>query len=93
VNTGLWVCRFATLPGVEQLCFRTTDSIRRDSGSGHFYAHVLPEDWTWSMDFATQGLKVAATTRVPVRHYGHTSFGIGLGEPWGEPEPDVWEPL
>jgi hypothetical protein len=92
VNTGLWVCRFSSLPGVEQLHFRTGDSIRADA-RGKFQAHVLPEDWMWSMDFASRGLKVVATSRVPVRHYGHSAWGIGNEPPWGDAEPDVWESL
>src|SRR5262249_44713674 len=87
VNPRLWGCGFATLPAVEELYFRNGDSIRTDA-SGRFHAHTQPEDWLWSMDFAARGLKVVATTRVPVRHYGHTAFGIGIEAPWGAPEPD-----
>jgi hypothetical protein len=92
VNTGLWVCRFATLPGVEELRFHMEDSIRADA-RGKFHARCLPEDWMWSMDLATRGLKVVATTRVPVRHYGHTAFAIGFGPPWGQSHADEWEPV
>jgi hypothetical protein len=93
VNTGLWVCRFATLPGIEEMCFHTGDSIRADGPGGQFRARCTPEDWMWSMDFAARGLKVLATTRVPVRHYGHTAFGIGFGPPWGVNQPEEWEPV
>ena len=58
-----------------------------------FHARCLPEDGMWSMDFASRGLKVVATTRVPVRHYGHTAFAIGFGAPWGQSNPDEWEPI
>jgi hypothetical protein len=92
VSSALWVCRFATLPNPEKLHFRMEDSIRLDA-EGKYSAHVVTEDWLWSMDFAACGLTIAATTRVPLRHYGHTSFGIGLEPPWGHSEPDTWEPL
>jgi hypothetical protein len=93
VNTGLWVCRFAGLSGIEELHFHTGDSIRADGPGGTFRAHCTPEDWMWSMDFASRGLKVLATTRVPVRHYGHTAFAIGFGPPWGTNQPGEWEPV
>jgi hypothetical protein len=93
VNTGLWVCRFASLPGVEELRFHMDDSIRVDPRSGKFHARCLPEDWMWSMELAARGLKVVATTRVPVRHYGHTAFAIGFGPPWGQTSADEWEPI
>lgn len=93
VNTGLWVCRFAALPGVEELHFHIGDSIRADGAEGKFRARCTPEDWMWSMDFAARGLKVLATTRVPVRHYGHTAFAIGFGPPWGQNNPQEWEPV
>lgn len=92
VNTGLWVCRFAALPGVEELHFHMGDSIRVDEASGKFRARCLPEDWMWSIDFAARGHKIVATTRVPVRHYGHTAFAIGVGPLWGQSQPDEWEP-
>jgi hypothetical protein len=92
VNTGLWVCRFATLPGIEEMHFHTGDSIRRED-NGKFRAHCTPEDWMWSMEFAARGLKVVGTTRVPVRHYGHTAFGIGIGAPWGQNQSEEWEPV
>jgi hypothetical protein len=45
------------------------------------------------MEFADRGFKVLATTRVPVRHYGHTAFAIGFGPPWGLNKPEEWEPV
>lgn len=93
VNTGLWVCRFAALPGAEELHFHTGDDIRQDGPEGSFRAHCMPEDWMWSMELAARGLKVLATTRVPLRHYGIAAFPIGAGPLWGQTEPDAWVPV
>jgi hypothetical protein len=91
VNTGLWVCRFRALPGVEELHFHMGDSIRLEGGK--FRAHCTPEDWTWSMDLAARGLKVLATSRGAhgVRHWPRAALGAepagGVGGRLNEPEP------
>jgi len=92
VNTGLWVCRFADQPWIEDVCFATGDEIRKGE-DGKFQAHVMPEDWLWSLTLSGRGLKVLATSAVPVVHFGRTPFAMG-GErkPWGGAEKDAWVP-
>jgi hypothetical protein len=89
VNTGLWVCRFAGQPWVEEHYFHTGDATRRTPEG--WKAHVFPEDWLFSAELAARKLKVLATRKVPVMHYGRAPFGIG-GEqlPWGTLESDQW---
>lgn len=92
VNTGLWVCRFADQPWIEDAHFHTGDGIRQGE-DGRFRAHVFPEDWLWSAEMAARGLKVLATRAIPTVHFGRTPYAMG-GErkPWGSSEPDAWVP-
>ncbi len=76
VNTGLWVCRFTddwirppVFPG-----FRLQDQIRWNPGTGRYEALCLSEDWGFSEWLYRQGLRVFATRKIPVTHYGVTGY-------------------
>ncbi len=85
INTGLWVARF-TEDWVEKIHFRIRDGIsKRPDGS--FFANVLSEDWDMSAQLADLGLKVFATRKVAVRHYGGNA-SFTNAEPWGEWQTD-----
>ncbi|MBY0513078.1 MAG: hypothetical protein K2P78_04105 [Gemmataceae bacterium] len=88
VNTGLWVCRF-TEPWVEEVAFSNVDWIARGP-AGEFRPVSLSEDWNFSRWAAGRMLRVFATSKVPVTHYGHHGF-MSHG-PAGEWESDRGEP-
>lgn len=90
LNTGLWVCRFAGEPWIEDVCFETGDDIRRGE-DGKFRTYVFPEDWLWAAMLQAKGLKVIGTRAVPTVHFGRTPYAMG-GErkPWGGLEKDEW---
>lgn len=75
VNTGLWVCDF-TKPWVEEACFNIGDAIRKEP-DGTFRTLVLPEDWNFSHWAGRKGLKVYATRKVQVTHWGEAAYGSG----------------
>ncbi len=79
INTGLWVCDF-TRPWVDEVCFEIRDGINRTS-LGQHRATVLPEDWNFSGWCARRGLRVFATRKVPVTHFGTAPFRNT--EAWG----------
>jgi SAM-dependent methyltransferase len=85
VNTGLWVCRF-DLPWVETFPgFTIRDQIVKNN-EGRWQANVLSEDWGFSGWAAREGLKVWATRKVKVHHFGGTMFPNT--HPWGEWQTD-----
>lgn len=69
VNSGCWVCRFDQ-PWREEFCFKTENTIVRDEATGGFRARVQPEDWHASRQFHAMGLRVAATSRIRLKHWG-----------------------
>ncbi len=79
VNTGLWVARLGpwaeSFPG-----FNIEDRIVR-CADGKFRAGVFPEDWKFSSWCHEQGLRVFATRKVSVVHYGR--WGFRNDEPFG----------
>lgn len=86
INTGLWICRFTekwveppTFPGFKQL-----DALRPKAGfPGHFEAVGLSEDWGFSQWAWNQKLRVFATRKLALTHYG--MFG------WDSSERGNWE--
>lgn len=78
VNTGLWVCRFdGGWP--EQVCFRQQDRIERQP-NGDYVARTIPEDWDFSRQLQSHGLKVVATRKVGLYHGRQEFHNRG---PWG----------
>jgi hypothetical protein len=88
VNTGLWVCDLRA-PWVEDVCFSIVDAIGHDA-EGNFWPRCIPEDWNFSRWCAREGLRVFATRRVPVTHYG--TSGYTNSRPWGEWQTDRGDP-
>jgi Protein of unknown function (DUF3431) len=85
VNTGLFVCDF-TKPWAEEHSFKILDTITRGP-DGRFRPRTLPEDWGFSAWLADRGLRVFATRKVPVVHYGKTGFRNDSA--WGEWQTDL----
>jgi len=82
INTGLWICDF-TKPWAEEVCFSVLDAVVKED-DGTFCPKCLPEDWNFSGWCARKGLKVFATTTVPVAHHGR--FAWRNDSAWG-----MWE--
>lgn len=78
VNTGLWVARCG--PWMRDIRFRVEDSIVRvdgpDDEADEYEPRHWAEDWCFSEDCRALGVRVAATTCLPVRH-GDATLGHG----------------
>jgi hypothetical protein len=71
LNTGLWLCRLG--PWAFKTCFTVQDRIAKGPDGKYFHG-VIPEDWDFSRQCRRFGLKLAATRRVTVHHWGQTPF-------------------
>lgn len=92
LNTAAWVCRFDQ-PWAEEVHFEIRDRIQKND-DGSFKAVVLSEDWNFSAMLAAKGLKLFATRKVRVSHFGRAPFENF--KPWGDWEHDrgdqPWRP-
>ncbi len=84
VNSGCWICDF-TRPWVEEVCFQIRDRIRRRE-DGRFQAQTWGEDYGFSAWAHQKGLRVCATTAIPLVHFG--LHGFPNNAPWGTWETD-----
>jgi len=84
VNSGCWVCRWNTF-WPEKVVWRFVDEIWQ-SEDGRFQARTMSEDWDMSRQMAELDLKVAATRKVLVVHYG--SEGWSNAKVWGDYQED-----
>lgn len=82
INTGLWVCRL-NQDWNKEVCFTIRDRIVNIDGKYH--AQGFSEDWMFGLWASKRGLKVMATTKVPVKHLGHFEYPAGA---WGEWQTD-----
>lgn len=80
INTGLWVCRLGQHWNKE-VCFTVRDRIIHGP-DGKFYAQGMSEDWMFGLWASKRGLKVMATTKVPVKHSGNFEFPSGKWGNW-----------
>lgn len=67
LNTGLWLCRLG--PWCRHAHFHVEDRIVRGA-DGRWVANTVPEDWGFSRQCRGLGVKLAATRKVAVEHYG-----------------------
>ncbi len=89
INTGLWICKF-TDPWIRPPIFpgfKLKDQVRLNETNGKYEALCLSEDWGISEWFHSQGLKVFATRKVAVTHYGVT--GYHSDRPYGRWQTDL----
>lgn len=87
VNTGLWVARCG--PWMYDVRFRVEDSIVRFAAHRDeepaYEPRFWAEDWCFSEDVRALGLRVAATTILPVNHAGATlGHGRLTDDEWHE---------
>jgi SAM-dependent methyltransferase len=87
-NTGLWACRFGDW--CEQIVFTIRDFILR-SPEGEYASTFWPEDWNFSQDAARLGVKVMATRKIAVDHFG--AFPFKNSRAWGSLAEDDWHPV
>jgi hypothetical protein len=73
INTGVWVADFRK-PWVEEFPgFEIRSGIFRDK-LGKKYPNVQSEDWLFGEWLATNGVKVMATRKVKLEHFGYKGF-------------------
>ena len=87
-NTGMWACRFDG-DWVERIRFTIQDFIEKTE-SGLWESSFWPEDWQFAEDATGLGVKVMATRKVRVAHFGAIPFKND--RPWGTESPDNWHP-
>jgi hypothetical protein len=68
--------------------FTVNDAIQKHRG--RWRALAMPEDWGASRWWAQEGLRVFATRKVRLVHYGR--FGFANDSPWGTQETDTGDP-
>ena len=78
INTGCWVCKFDKA-WAEQVTFTINDRIVCDDGK--YTPQVEPEDWHFSRQARSLGLKLGATRKLYVVHKG--SYDYPNDHPWG----------
>lgn len=73
LNTGCWVAKFNP-EWAEQVHFSIEDRIVFNRAANRYQAQTVPEDWHFSMQLNSLGLKIGATRKIPVNHRGETDF-------------------
>lgn len=73
VNTGLWVCRLDA-PWVRKVSFNIKTWIDYDGPKP--VCRCIPEDWGFSQQLHALGLRVLATTKVPLVHVGQSEWAM-----------------
>jgi SAM-dependent methyltransferase len=84
LNTGLWLCRlgaWATTP--DDLVFKVSDCIRKEK-NGRRVARCKPEDWDFSRQCRSRGLKLMATRAVRILHCGDTPYDNASAWGWDQ---------
>ena len=87
LNTGCWMVRLGpwaleeNLDGTFKFRFDTDNKIYRDPRTGKIRVGFIPEDWDASRQFRAAGLKLAASRRLVVGHYGGMNWSSG--DVWG----------
>ena len=85
VNSGCWLCDF-TQPWVEKICF-AIHSKNYLGSDGNWHSATRGEDWDASYQFFDLGLRVFATRKIQVVHYGEFGYA-NFPEPWGAEQTD-----
>lgn len=73
LNTGCWVCRF-DMRWATQVHFSIEDRIVWNEACERYQAQTVPEDWHFSMQCHSLGLKIGATRKVRLHHRGEMDF-------------------
>lgn len=81
LNTGCWVFRW-NQEICKQLHFEINDRIVFNKAVGRFQQQTEPEDWFFSRNAHELGLKIGATRRVKLQHWGEYAFDNQ--EPFGQ---------
>ena len=73
LNTGCWVAKF-DLSWATEVHFSIEDRIVWNKACERYQAQTMPEDWHFSMQLNSLGLKTGATRKIPVNHRGEMDF-------------------
>lgn len=95
LNTGCWVADLS-LPQwrhideeTKEMRFCFTQKDRIVEREGKLNADFAPEDWLWSRECHKAGIKIAATRKVKLDHFGRTAFSNDCV--WGTLERDTFD--
>lgn len=80
LNTGCWVAKF-DMAWATQVHFSIEDRIVWNTKAERYQAQTVPEDWHFSMQCHSLGLKIGATRKIRVHHRGEMDFPNT--HPWG----------
>lgn len=80
LNTGCWVIKW-NQEICRQLHFEINDRIVFNRAANRYQQETEPEDWFFSRNCHELGLKIGATRKVSLFHWGETAFGNQ--EPFG----------
>lgn len=80
LNTGCWICRLGNW--AKLVHFTIQDDIVRHPETGLWRAVVQPEDWDFSRKCRTLGLKLAATKKIRLNHFGEVGWA-SYAHPYG----------
>jgi SAM-dependent methyltransferase len=73
LNTGCWVARW-NQTWARQVHFSIEDRIAFNTACNRYQAQTVPEDWHFSKQLNSLGLKIGATRKIAVNHRGEVDF-------------------
>lgn len=80
LNTGCWVCKWDQ-EVCKKLHFEINDRIVFNEASKRFQSETESEDWFFSREAHALGLKLGATRKVSLMHFG--TYAFTNDRPWG----------
>lgn len=80
LNTGCWVAKF-NLDWATKAHFSIEDRIVWNTACERYQSQTVPEDWHFSMQCHSLGLKLGATRKIPLMHRGDIDYQNMA--PWG----------
>lgn len=80
LNTGCWVAKW-NQEWCRQVHFSVEDRIAFNRSCNRYQAQTVPEDWHFSKQLNSLGLKIGATRKIRVHHRGEVDFPNYV-DPW-----------
>jgi hypothetical protein len=81
LNTGCWVAKW-NQEWARQVHFSIEDRVAFNTACNRYQAQTVPEDWHFSKQLNSLGLKIGATRKIALNHRGEMDFANNIG-PWG----------
>jgi predicted O-methyltransferase YrrM len=80
LNTGCWVAKWDQ-SWARQVHFSIEDRVVFNTACNRYQAQTVPEDWHFSKQLNSLGLKIGATRKITVNHRGEVDFPNYV-DPW-----------